>query len=51
MRHVPFRCPKCGKPMEVIETRQRDGAIWRRRNCPDKHASVQTIEVLERPAA
>lgn len=36
--------------MEVTETRERDGGIWRRRTCPDKHAQMQTREALD-PAA
>lgn len=50
-RHVPFLCPRCGKPLQVTETRQRQGSIWRRRTCPDKHAQVQTIEAIQAPAA
>ncbi len=36
--------------MKVTETRERQGTIWRRRTCPDKHASVQTTEAIQ-PAA
>lgn len=36
--------------MEVTETRERDGTIWRRRTCPDKHASTTTREVEDRAA-
>lgn len=50
MRHVPFRCPRCGKAMEVVETRERDGTIWRRRACPDRHAQTFTREVEDRAA-
>lgn len=50
-RHVPFRCPKCGEPMKVAETRERQGGIWRRRKCPNKHAQTYTIEVVEPVAA
>jgi len=36
--------------MRVRETRERDGTIWRRRSCPDKHAQTFTVEV-EQPLA
>lgn len=49
-RHVPFRCPRCGEPMQVTETREREGAIWRRRTCPKKHASIQTTEEIRSAA-
>ena len=37
--------------MRVRETRERDGTIWRRRTCPDKHAQVFTVEAVEPVAA
>lgn len=40
-RYVPFRCPTCGKPaVRVIETREWQGAIRRKRRCPDGHVMV-----------
>lgn len=35
--------------MEVVETRERDGTIWRRRACPDRHAQMFTVEAKEAP--
>jgi transcriptional regulator NrdR family protein len=45
-RHVPFICPRCGQPMaRVVDTRERQGAIWRRRVCPAGH-SIETREQI-----
>lgn len=47
-RYVPFRCPTCGKPaVRVIETREWQGAIRRKRRCTgDPRHIVETRETL-----
>ena len=42
---TPFLCPECQKPLKVIDTYQRQGAIRRRRACPDGHVRINTKEV------
>lgn len=42
---TPFLCPVCQQPLRVVNTYQRQGAIRRRRACPDKHVRITTKEV------
>ena len=40
-RHVPFRCPRCGRPVGlVVETREWQGSIRRKRRCEAGHVVV-----------
>lgn len=40
-RHAPFRCPTCNEPMfRVIETREWQGGIRRKRVCPAGHVLI-----------
>jgi transcriptional regulator NrdR family protein len=40
-RHIPFLCPRCGKPLVTVkETREWQGAIRRRRACAEGHVTV-----------
>jgi hypothetical protein len=38
-----MKCPKCGKKTRVMESRPREGGVWRRRKCAGGHLSY-TIE-------
>lgn len=49
-----MKCPKCGAPTEVLETRMRtDGRQYRRRQCLGDHrfATVEVLfgEITDRP--
>lgn len=45
--HTPFLCPKCGKPLaRIVDTRGRQGTVWRKRTCDAKCVVIQTKEVL-----
>lgn len=47
-RGTAILCPRCGERMDtVLETRQVEGTIRRRRRCPAGHTEP-TREVLER---
>lgn len=49
-RHVPFLCPRCGSPVGlVVETREWQGAIRRKRRCTGKERHV--VETRETVAA
>ena len=45
-RHVPFACAVCGRPMsKVIETREWQGTIRRKRRCDAGHV-ITTRETV-----
>lgn len=42
-----MNCPKCGGDTRVVESRPREGGVWRRRKCAKAHLSY----TLEAPTA
>jgi hypothetical protein len=42
-----MNCPKCGGDTRVVESRPREGGVWRRRKCAKAHLSY----TLETPTA
>lgn len=38
-----MNCPKCGGDTRVVESRPREGGVWRRRKCAKAHLSY-TLE-------
>ena len=40
-----MNCPKCGGDTRVVESRPREGGVWRRRRCVKAHLSY-TLEAL-----
>ena len=42
-----MNCPKCGGDTRVVESRPREGGVWRRRRCAKAHLSY----TLEAPTA
>ena len=34
-----MKCPNCGKRTRVVDSRPREGAVWRRRRCAEGHLS------------
>lgn len=45
-----MNCPVCGKRTRVMESRPREGGVWRRRKCAAAHLSY-TIEGHTAPPA
>lgn len=39
-----MNCPKCGGDTRVVESRPREGGVWRRRRCAKAHLSY-TLEI------
>lgn len=47
-----MKCPACGCVTRVMQSRQKDGAVHRRRKCRKKHLSytLETFVVFEKKA-
>lgn len=37
-----MKCPECGRKAAVLLTRERDGYVWRRRECSQGHRFTTT---------
>lgn len=45
-----MNCPECGGKTRVVESRLREGCVWRRRKCKDGHLSYTQEVFVEKKA-
>jgi hypothetical protein len=43
-----MNCPKCGEKARVVDSRTREGCVWRRRKCASGHLTHTQEQFIEK---